>query len=314
MGLATRTLGRTGIKVTDVGMGCWAIGGASFRDGIPSGWSGTDIGQSLEAVRSAWDAGVTLFDTADAYGRGKSEVLLGMALHEHKPNAVVATKVGNSLAGPGQNFTEPYIRGCLDASLTRLEMSRVDLYQLHGPPVEAMTEELFDLMRALKDEGKVGAWGVSIGSIEEGERAIEGGAEIIQLVYNILQPDVGNAIYPLAEAKDVGIIVRVPLASGWLTGKYDENTVFPNEDHRSRRFGPEQVRQMANRVKLLDFLLEEADSLAEAAIRFTLMPSVVSTVIPGAKSPAQVAANVKASGRPLSDGAMQRIADVVAEF
>ena len=314
MALVTRKLGTTGIEVSDVGMGCWAIGGVSFRDGLPSGWSGADIEQSLEAVRCAWDAGVTLFDTADAYGRGKSEVLLGMALKEHKSDAVIATKVGTSLAAPGQIFTEPYIRGAIDSSLTRLETDCVDVYQLHGPSLEAMTDGLFDLLRALKSEGKIKSWGVSIGSVEEGQRAIEGGAEVLQLVYNILQPEVGDGIFPLAEEKGVGIIVRVPLASGWLTGKYDENTVFPKEDHRSRRFSDEETKTVATKVRALGFLREEAGTLAEAALRFTLMPSAVSTVIPGAKSAAQIRDNVAASDNPLSDSAMRRIEEVIGEI
>ena len=302
-----RTLGKTGIQVSEIGMGCWAIGGASFRGGEPSGWSGTDTAQSIETVRKARELGVTLYDTADAYGRGKSEVLVGIGLGENKEEAVIATKAGNSLAAPGQDFSEPYIRGALDASLTRLEMDCVDLYQLHGPDVEVMTDELFGLMEELKASGKIRAWGVSISSVEEGLRAIEGGAEAIQLVYNILQQKIGNAIFPAAQEQGVGILVRVPLASGWLTGKYTAETVFPENDHRSRRFSPERVAEMAEEVAKLDFLLEEADSLAEAALRFTLAHPAVSTVIPGAKSPAQIAENVKASGKPLSEAALRRI-------
>ena len=302
-----RKLGNTGIEVSEVGMGCWAIGGASFRDGVPSGWSGANVMQSLETVRKAWGLGVTLFDTADAYGRGKSEVLVGMGLNAHKGSAVIATKAGNSLAAPGQDFSEPYIRGALDASLTRLEMDCVDLYQLHGPKVEVMTDALFALMADLRASGKIRAWGVSIGSVEEGFRAIEGGAQTIQLVYNILQQEIGNAIFPAAQEKGVGIIVRVPLASGWLTGKYNAETVFPSSDHRSLRYPPERVREMAEGVAKLDFLMAEADSMAEAALRFVLAHPAVSTVIPGAKTSAQVAENVKASGKPLSDGAMARI-------
>ena len=308
-----RTFGRTGIRVSDIGMGCWGIGGASFRGGQPTGWSGANVLESIETLRRAWELGVTLYDTADAYGRGKSEVLVGMGLLEHKADAVVVTKVGNSLAAPGQDFSEPYIRGALDASLTRLERDNVDVYLLHGPGVETMTDELFALMKDLKASGKVRAWGVSIGSTEEGLRAIEGGAEVIQLVYNILQQQTGNVIFPLAEEKDVGIMVRVPLASGWLTGKYDANTVFPANDMRSNRFTAEKVKETAEQVAKLDFLLEEADSLAEAALRFALAPAAVSTVIPGAKSPVQMVENAKASGKKLSDGAMKRIGELFGQ-
>ena len=302
-----RTLGRTGIEVSEVGLGCWGIGGASFRGGRPSGWSGADIVQSLEAVRRAWELGVTFYDTADVYGRGKSEVLVALGLLEHKKEAMIGTKVGNGMALPGKDFSAKYIRGALDASLTRLEVDYVDLYQLHGPDVETMTEELFGVMEKLKASGRIRAWGVSIGTIEEGMRAIEGGAETIQLVYNILQQEIGDAIFPVAQEKGVGIIVRVPLASGWLTGKYNAQTVFSPDDHRSQRYPPDRAATTAAKVAQLDFLLEEADSLAEAALRFVLAQPMVSTVIPGAKSPAQVAENVKASGKPLSEEALNRI-------
>ncbi|MBI2951885.1 aldo/keto reductase [bacterium] len=305
-----RTLGKTGIRVSEIGLGCWAIGGASFRDGQPTGWAGADIAQSLEAVRRAWELGVTLYDTADAYGRGKSEVLVGLGLLGRKPEAVIATKVGNSLAQPGQNFSPEYIRGALDASLTRLEVDRIDLYQLHGPPLDAMTDDLFGLMNDLKASGKVRAWGVSVGSAAEGMRAIEGGAEALQIAYNILQQETGDALFPIARQKGVGVLVRVPLASGWLTGKYSAQTVFPSDDHRSTRYTPERVRETARKVAQLDFLREEADSLAEAALRFTLAHPAVSTVIPGAKTPAQVIENVKASGRPLSESALRRIREL----
>jgi aryl-alcohol dehydrogenase-like predicted oxidoreductase len=255
---------------------------------------------------------VRLYDTADAYGRGKSEVLVGMGLQEHKGEAVIATKVGNSLAAPGQFWDEPYIRGGLDASLTRLEVDAVDLYLLHGPKVDTMTDDLFALMQDLKASGRIRSWGVSIGigAAEEGERAIEGGAEVIQLVYNILQQETGKRIFPLAREKGVGIMVRVPLASGWLTGKYDASTVFPTNDHRSGRYSGDLVKETAAKVAKLGFLLEEADTLAEAALRFTLMDPAVSTVIPGGKTPAQVADNVKAAGNPLPDGAMSRIEEL----
>ena len=302
-----RILGRTGIQVSEVGLGCWALGGASFRGGQPSGWSGSDILQSLETVRRAWDLGVTFYDTADAYGRGKSEVLVGLGLLGHKDQAVIATKVGNSLAAPGQDFSSEYIRGALDASLTRLEVNQIDLYLLHGPDVEVMTHELFGLMGELKASGKIRAWGVSIDSVEEGVRAIEGGAEVLQFVYNILHRKTGDALFHQAQEKNVGIIARVPLASGWLTGKYGGETTFPTDDHRSRTYPPTTVSRTAAQVARLGFLLKEANTLAEAALRFVLSNPAVSTVIPGAKSPAQLDENVRAAGKRLTEPTLQRI-------
>ena len=315
--MKSRRLGNTEISVSEIGLGCWPIGGASFRGGKPTGWSGVDVMESIETVRLAWRQGITFYDTADAYGRGKSEVLVGMGLYEHKTDAVVCTKVGMSLAAPGQDFSEPYIQGALDASLTRLERDHIDLYLLHGPPLDLMGEALFGLMDRLKSTGKIKAWGVSISPvetsdkvIEEGMRAMEGGAETIQLVYNILQQAEGDALFPVAQERGVGIIVRVPLASGWLTGKYDSSTVFPEDDLRSLRYTPERVRETAEKVAHLEFLLEEADSMAEAAIRFVLSQPSVSTVIPGAKNPGQLAALTGAAGKTLSDSALSRIKEI----
>ena len=312
-----RQLGKTGIRVSEVGLGCWPIGGASFRGGSPTGWSGVDVMESVETVRRSWERGVTFYDTADAYGRGKSEVLVGLGLYENKNEAVICTKVGMSLAAPGQDFSEPYILGALDASLTRLERDYVDLYLLHGPPLEGMTDTLFGLMNDLKGSGKIRAWGVSISPVEtsdrvveEGLRAMEGGAEAIQLVYNILQQKEGDALFPAAMENGVGMIARVPLASGWLTGKYNAQTVFPANDLRSLRYTPERVRETAELVAKLDFLLEEADSMVEAALGFVLSNPAVSTVIPGAKTPAQLTGIVNAAGMTLSRNSMERIREL----
>ena len=306
-----RMLGRTGIAVTDVGLGCWQIGGVSFRDGSPSGWSGVTTSESIEMLKEAWNEGVNVFDTADAYGRGKSEVLVGMGLAEHKTEPVIATKVGNSLAAPGQDFSEPYIRGALDASLTRLEREYVDIYMLHGPPVDLMTDDLFALMADLKGSGKVRSWGVSIGANpDEGVRAVEGGAEVIQLVYNIIRQDIGNVVIPLAVEKGVGIIARVPLASGWLTGKYNADSKFPSNEARSTTFSAAVIEDAAAQVAQLDFLLDEADSMVDAALRFILSNPGVSTVIPGAKSRAQLRQNISSSGKKLSESALEKVREL----
>ena len=308
--MKTRMLGSTGLAVTEIGLGCWALGGTSFRGGVPTGWAGADILQSLETVRAAWKSGIRFYDTTDAYGRGKSEVLVGMGLYDHKKNAIIATKVGNSLAAPDQDFSEPYIRGALDASLTRLAVDHIDLYQLHGPSLEAMTGELFDLMKDLKASGKIRAWGVSINSVEQGLRAIEGGAETIQLVYNILQQEIGRAIFPVARDKGVGIVIREALASGWLTGKFSTDTVFPSDDHRSRKFPDSHIKETAEKVKQLRFLLDEAESPAQAAIQYVLAEPAVCTVIVGCKTPNQIVENVKASAMTLSVSSFERIGEL----
>ena len=170
-----------------------------------------------------------------------------------------------------------------------------------------MTDDLFSLMEDLKTGGRIRSWGVSIDSIEEGIRAIEGGAQALQLVYNILQQKVGDAIFPLAQEKGVGVIVRVPLASGWLTGKYSAETAFPPDDHRSQTYPMSRCVKMAAKVGRLGFLLEEASTLTEGALRFALANPAVSTVIPGAKRPDQVVEHVKASGNPLPEETIRRL-------
>lgn len=308
--MQTRPLGKTGIQVTEIGFGSWAIGGATFRNGIPSGWAGADEKVSITAVERAWEAGINFYDTADAYGRGKSEVLLGLGLYNKRHDAIIATKVGMSMAAPGQNFTEPYVRGSLDSSMTRLERTSIELYQLHGPSVELMTTELFDVMRDLKASGKIRSWGVSVFTAEQALHAMAGGAEVIQLVYNILDQSIGNAVFPVAREKGVGIIVREALASGWLTGKFNANTAFPKDDHRSQKFPAERIKEISAKLKELEFVLGEADNMADAALRFVLSEPAVSTIIAGCKNPAQVEANARSAGKTLKPETVERIKQI----
>lgn len=304
--MKTRSLGNTGLTVSEIGFGSWAIGGVAFRGGIPSGWGGADIKRSIATVERAWERGITFFDTADAYGRGKSEVLIGLGLYDHRNEAVIATKGGMSLAAPGQNFSEPYLRGALDASLTRLEREYVDLYLLHCPPLDAMTDTLFGLMGELKQSGKIRAWGVSVFKAEEALRAIDGGAEAVQIIYSLLEQDIGRAVFPVARERNVGVIVREALASGWLTGKFDANTRFATSDQRSRKFPPDRTHEFAAKTSQLGFLVDECGSLGEAAIRFVLSEPAVSTVIVGCKSPEQVDANAVAEGKTLSESSLHK--------
>jgi len=310
--MKTRNLGKTGLTVSEIGFGGWAIGGVAFRGGVPSGWAGADMKRSIATVGRAWERGITFFDTADAYGRGKSEVLLGLGLYDHRDEAVIATKAGMSLAAPGQNFSEPYLRGALDASLTRLERGYIDLYLLHCPPIDAMTKDLFGLMGDLKQSGKIRAWGVSVFTAEEALHAIDGGAEAVQIIYSVLEQDIGRAVFPVARERNVGVIVREALASGWLTGKFDANTRFAPSDQRSRKFPPDRIREFAAKVSQLDFLADECGSLGDAAIRFVLSEPAVSTVIIGCKSPEQVDANVTAADKTLSERALRKARSVFA--
>ena len=311
----TRTLGKTGLEVTEIGFGTYAIGGSAPRGAgnTPTGYSGANVFESLQTLRKAYDIGVNFFDTADVYGRGKSEVLLNIALHYVKDKAIIATKGGNPLAGASKDFSEEYIRGALNASLARLEMESVPFYMLHSPALKHMTPEAFDTMRALKKEGRIRSWGVSVNGVPEAKMAIENGAEAIEVVFNMVEPEMADEIFPLAEKNNVGIIVREALCSGLLTGKFRRGHVFPANDLRSARFPAERVNNILNVLDQLDFLLEDCANYTEAAVRFVLSYPAVSTVILGCKNIAQLDANVQFDGKRLSPEQLARIREIVAK-
>ena len=313
----TRMLGKTGLKVTEIGFGTYAIGGSAPRGAgnTPTGYSGSNVFESIQTLRKAYDMGINFFDTADVYGRGKSEVLINIALHYVKDDgrAIIATKGGNPLATASKDFSEEYLRGALNASLARLEMSSVPFYMLHSPAIKHMTPEAFNTMRALKEEGRIGSWGVSVNGVAEAKMAIENGAEAIEVVFNIVEPEMADEIFPLAEKNNVGIIVREALCSGLLTGKFKRGHVFPPNDLRSARFPAERVNNILNVLDQLGFLLDDCENFAEAAVRFVLSYPAVSTVILGCKNIAQLDANAKFDGKRLNAEQISKIREIVAK-
>lgn len=299
-----RTLGRTGLRVSEVGFGAWAIGGPSKLGEVEIGWGEVDDAMSLRAIQAAFDAGVTFFDTSDAYGIGRSETLLGKALRSKRDRVVIATKVGNrTLDGQWvKDFSKPWILKAIDASLARLGMDYVDLYQLHSPTDTAdYRDEAFEALEALKAQGKIRYYGVSVGPAAHGPWVIQNTrADTIQVVYNMLEREPEQELLPLAQAQGVGIIARVPLASGFLTGKFSADVTFPANDHRSHTYAPEKIRRMVAQVARLGFLTGgKHKTMAQAALQYCLAHPAVSTVIPGAKTPEQARANAAAS-----DGAL----------
>jgi len=296
-----RMLGRTGLRVSEVGFGAWAIGGPAKLGQLEMGWGEVDEAQALRAIGTAYDAGVTFFDTADVYGAGRSEVLIGKALGSKRDRVVIATKVGNRTTAEGEwvkDFSKRWITEAIDASLTRLGMDYVDLYQLHsGTDTAQYRDETFEALDALKTAGKIRYFGISVGPCAHGPWVIRNTpAETIQVVYNMLEREPEAELLPLAQAQGIGIIARVPLASGFLTGKFTRDTQFAPNDHRSRTYPPEKVRQIVGQVAKLDFLTEKKDkTLAQAALQYCLAHPAVSAVIPGAKTPEQARANAAAS-------------------
>jgi aryl-alcohol dehydrogenase-like predicted oxidoreductase len=313
--MQSRRLGKTGWDVSEIGFGAWAIGGE---------WGETDEEESMAALHAAVDAGVTFFDTADVYGDGRSERLLGRLLRERDERLVVATKFGRRVEQDPALFTYENLRAWLERSRENLGVEAVDLVQLHSPPWETYyLPEVHEACSRLVQEGLVRAYGVSVEKVEEGLKAIEyDGVATIQLIFNLLRQRPAELFFEQARRRDVGVIVRVPLASGLLTGKFDRNSTFAAEDHRAYNRQGEQFDRGETFsgvdyevglevVEELRPLVPPGATLAQLALRWILTFDAVSTVIPGAKTPEQVRANAAAADLSApSPETMERIAEI----
>lgn len=291
-----RTLGRTGLRVSDIGFGAMTIGGEIF--------GATDDQESLRAVHRAIDLGLNFIDTADAYGRGHSEELLAQVLKDRRDEVILATKGGNQFTVRQglRNFEPDYITSALENSLKRLQIDTIDLYQLHNPSPEIMQRgEIFERLDRLKQDGKMRFYGVSLEKTQDGIVAIETGKpDTLQVVYNILHQDPQEALFPLAEKEHVGIIARVPLERGVLSGRFQSREEFYQQDWRRGAFPQEGFGQVQAAVGKLAFLVkEDVPNLAQAALRFTVSHPAVATVIPGLRTVQQVEDNLAASGKSL---------------
>ncbi|OLF16289.1 aldo/keto reductase [Actinophytocola xanthii] len=313
-----RVLGRTGREVSVVGLGCWQLG---------ADWGRVDEADALAVLHAAVDSGVTFLDTADVYGDGRSERLIGRFLAE-RPDAgvVVATKCGRR-ADPHvpEAFTRENLRAWTDRSRANLGVDRLDLVQLHCPPTPVFsTDEVFDALDELVDEGALAAYGVSVETCAEALTAIaRPGVASVQIILNVFRRKPLERVLPAAQQAGVGIIARVPLASGLLSGRYDENTTFGADDHRTyNRHGeafdvgetfsgvPFEVGVSAARE--VTGLAGEAGTAA-LALRWVLDQPGVSVVIPGARDAGQARANAAAADlAPLSaqtQAALRRLYD-----
>jgi aryl-alcohol dehydrogenase-like predicted oxidoreductase len=316
--MQSRRLGKTGWDVSEIGFGAWAIGGE---------WGETDEEESMAALHAAVDAGVTFFDTADVYGDGRSERLLGRLLRERDERLVVATKFGRRVEQDPALYTYENLRGWLERSRENLGVEVVDLVQLHSPPWETYyLPEVHEACSRLVEEGLVRAYGVSVEKVEEGLKAIEyDGVATIQLIFNLLRQRPAELFFEQARRRDVGVIVRVPLASGLLTGKFDRNSTFAAEDHRAYNRQGEQFDRGETFsgvdyevglevVEELRPLVPPGATLAQLALRWILTFDAVSTVIPGAKTPEQAQGNAAAADLPApSPETMERIAEIYRE-
>lgn len=301
--MKTRQLGNTGQRVSEIGLGCWQLGG--------SDWGALDDQNALEILNAAADEGVNFFDTADVYGGGRSETLVGRFLSERAGEFFVATKLGRMPDLYPDQYTEDGVRAATEASLRRLGVETLDLTQLHCVPPEVMKRgEIFEWLRALRDEGKIRAFGASVETVEEADLCL--GVEdlcSVQVIFNLFRQQVADAFFDRASKSGIGVIVRLPLASGLLAGKMSANQKFPDNDHRNYNRDGDAFNvgetfaglPFDKGVALADELksiLPEGMTLADMSQRWILDHEAVSTVITGASKSAQASANAAVSELP----------------
>jgi aryl-alcohol dehydrogenase-like predicted oxidoreductase len=314
-----RRLGKTGRSVSAIGFGAWAIGGS---------WGAVDDDVSLAALHAAADAGVTLIDTADVYGDGRSERLIGRFLRERAGEAFfVATKMGRSVPQLAANYTPEAFRDWIDGSRERLRVDQLDLVQLHCPPIEVYYRpDLFEALDALVADGSIAAYGVSVERVEEALKAIEfPGVATVQIIFNIVRQRPAERFLAEAARRDVGVLARVPLASGLLSGKLTRETAFAPDDHRAfnrhgesfdvgETFAGLDYETGLELVEELRALVPPGATLAQLALRWILMADAVTAAIPGAKTPDQARANAAATDMaPLPAATMDRIRELYEE-
>jgi len=299
-GVNRRPLGATGLTVGVVGLGCWQIDNPS--------WDGPDEEESLRIVEEALALGCNLFDTAPGYGGGRSEELLGRALEGRRDEVVLVTKFGYTPEG-GSDFTVERLVPSLEGSLGRLRTDRVDVLLLHNPPPDWLdgAHPVYRKLERLRDGGAIGAYGVSLDWAADLDRVLDTtGSTVVEVLLNAFHQEPLPAV-ERAYAKGVGVIVKVPLDSGWLSGRYRAGASFT--DVRDR-WMPEVVARRAELVERFEALLPEGVATAHAALRFLLAQESVSSVIPGAKSVEQLRHNVAAADAELPDETVGAVRDL----
>jgi aryl-alcohol dehydrogenase-like predicted oxidoreductase len=287
--------------VTAVGFGSITIGGF---------FGPVDDAESLQALHAAVDAGMRFIDTSDAYGAGRSEQIIGRFLRDRpdRSQIIICTKGGNNMVTGARNFTPDYIRGCLEGSLKRLGVEAIDVYLLHNPSAQNLkAEDSFELLDKFKAEGKIKHWGVSVNTLEECELAIAcGQPAVMQMEYNLLDQEAAG-VFAKAKAAGVGVIARVPLKRGLLSGRFDEQTTFAEGDRRRNILGPDRLPAMMSTVKrLAKVAADYGRPPAEVAIRFCVSNPDVSVTIPGIRTPEQARANA-AGGEPLPAEVVEKL-------
>jgi aryl-alcohol dehydrogenase-like predicted oxidoreductase len=315
--LEYRDLGQTGMRVSEISLGTWAFG---------DGWGTVSEDDALGALNRAVDLGVNFLDTADVYGDGRSERLIARLLKDRPNDEIqVATKAGRRLdPHTPEGYDYDHLSAFVESSLTNLGVEALDLLQLHCPPTEVYRQDsTFEALDRLQEAGKIRNYGVSVEKVEEARMALDyPGVATVQIIFNIFRQKPAEEFFPLAEERNVGILARVPLASGLLSGKMRADREFGEDDHRNfNREG--QAFDRGETFSGVDFetgllaaeelkeLVPEGNTLAQFALRWILMHPAVSCAIPGGKNPTQVEDNVAAAEMPpLSDDVMRRAREI----
>ncbi len=315
-----RRLGKTGYEISTVSFGAWAIG---------ADWGDVDDSESLAALHAAADAGVNFIDTADVYGDGRSERLISRFRKERAGERIyVATKMGRRVEQKVENYTPEAFVAWTTRSRDNLDTETLDLVQLHCPPTDLFYHpELFAAIDELKADGVMAHYGVSVEKVEEAVKAMEyPGVASVQIIFNMVRQRPADRFLGEAQASDVGVVARVPLASGLLTGKYDAASTFAENDHRNynrhgaafdvgETFAGLDYETGLEFVAALQELVPEGATTAQLALRWILMHDGVTAAIPGAKSPEQARANAAAADlAPLPEDVMARISDLYEQL
>lgn len=314
-----RTLGRTGFVISEVSLGTWQVGGK---------WGAKFDHKLADSIlNTAVENGVNFIDTADVYGDGESEKAVGRLINAHSDKIYVATKCGRQISPHiNENYTPQVLRSYVEASLKNMDLEQIDLIQLHCPPTAVFSRpEIFAEFDKMIQEGKIAKLGVSVEKIEEALMAIEyDNVDTVQIIFNMFRQRPASEFFEQAKLKNIGIIARVPLASGLLSGKFDKDTTFQKDDHRAfnrdgaafdkgETFSGVDYELGLEAVEELRGIFPN-ENLAQMAIRWILMFPEVSCVIPGASRPEQVVKNLETIGLPpLTEEQMSAVRSVYEE-
>lgn len=314
-----RKFGKTNRMVSEIGLGTWQLG---TRWGNPFNET-----EALRVLEASYESGITLIDTADIYNDGNSERAIGKYITQHKNHFFVVTKCGRGLNPHiAEGYTPENMEQFIDGSLKRLGVEQLDLVLLHCPPTSVyQKDELFAGMDKLVQRGKIAHYGVSIEKVSEGLQAMEYPISAIEVIFNMFRLKPAEELFPAAKAKDIGILARVPLASGLLTGRYTKDTVFGKGDHRSYNRNGEAFDKGETfsgvdyelGLKAVEELkkLFHTENLIPYALRWILMHDAVSAVIPGASKREQVLSNVRAAELPaLTQEQMEGVSGIYDQY